>query len=91
MEKTKKDTEYFSVVQGVQAKVMLYISYKETCHIFFKHTVKPDDDQPIVLLTAPTGSAAFQIGGPQSILHFYYMIIINPNQVGRREVKCKSN
>ena len=30
----QKDTEYFSVVQGVQAKVMLYISYKETCHIF---------------------------------------------------------
>ena len=29
----------------------------------FKHTVKPDDDQPIVLITAPTGSAAFQIGG----------------------------
>ena len=91
MEKTKKDTEYFSVVQGVQAKVMLYISYKETCHIFFKHTVKSDDDQPIVLITAPTGSAAFQIGGPQSILYIYYMIITNPNQVGRREVKCKSN
>ena len=30
---------------------------------FFKHTVKPDDDQPIVLITVPTGSAAFQIGG----------------------------
>ena len=29
---------------------------------FFKHTVKPDDDQPIVHITAPTGSAAFQIG-----------------------------
>ena len=63
MEKTKKDKEYFSVVQGVQAKVMLYISYKETCYIFFKHIVKPDDDQPIVLITAPTLSAAFQIGG----------------------------
>ena len=58
---------------------------------FCKHTVKPDDDQPIVLITAPTGSAAFQIGGLQSILHFYFMIIINPNQVGRRELKCKSN
>ena len=30
---------------------------------FFKPIVKPDDDQPIVLITAPTGSAAFQIGG----------------------------
>ena len=27
---------------------------------FFKHS-EPDDDQPIVLMTAPTGSAAFQI------------------------------
>ena len=58
---------------------------------FFKHTVKPDDDQTNVLITAPTGSAAFQIGGLQSIWHFYYIIITNPNQVGRREVKCKSN
>ena len=30
---------------------------------FFKHTVKPDDDQTIVLITAPTGSTAFHIGG----------------------------
>ena len=41
---------------------MLYISYKETC-LTFSNTVKPDDDQPIVLITAPTGSAAFKIGG----------------------------
>ena len=34
---------------------------REMAH-FFKHTVKPDDDQPIVLITAPTGSAAVQIG-----------------------------
>ena len=37
---------------------------------FFKHTVKLDDDQPIVLITAPTGSAAFQIGG--FLLHDNY-------------------
>ena len=30
---------------------------------FFKHTIKPDDDQPTFLITPPTGSAAFQIGG----------------------------
>ena len=29
----------------------------------FKHTVNPGDDQPIVLITAPIGSAAFQVGG----------------------------
>ena len=57
---------------GYRAKVMLYISYKETCHIFFKHTVKPDDDQLIVLITAPTGSAAFQIGG--STIHSAFLL-----------------
>ena len=35
--------------------------------------MKPDDDQPIVLITAPTGSAAFQISGSTihsaSLLH----------------------
>ena len=36
---------------------------------FFKHTVKPDDDQPIVLIPAPTGSAAFQIGGSTLLLN----------------------
>ena len=31
---------------------------------YFVHTVvNADPDQPIVLMTAPTGSAAFQIGG----------------------------
>ena len=38
----------------------------------FKHTVKPDDDQPIVLITAPTGSAAFQIGG--STIHSAFLL-----------------
>ena len=41
--------------------------------LFFKHTMKPDDDQTIVLITAPTGSAAFEIGGSTihsvSLLH----------------------
>ena len=40
-------------------------------HIF-KHAVKPDDDQPIVLITAPTGSTAFQIGG--STIHSAFLL-----------------
>ena len=51
---------------------MLYILYKETCPTFFKYTVKPDDAQPIVLITAPTGSAAFQIGG--STIHSAFLL-----------------
>ena len=39
---------------------------------FCKHTVKPDDDQPIVLITAPTGSAAFQIEG--STIHSAFLL-----------------
>ena len=39
---------------------------------FFKHTVKPDDDQTIVLITAPIGSAAFQIGG--STIHSAFLL-----------------
>ena len=39
---------------------------------FFKHTVKPDDDQPVVLITAPTGSAAFQMGG--STIHSAFLL-----------------
>ena len=39
---------------------------------FFKHTVKPDDDQPIVLITAPTGSAAIQIG--ESTIHSVFLL-----------------
>ena len=27
------------------------------------HTINSNDDQPLVLVTAPTGSAAFQVGG----------------------------
>ena len=41
----------------------------------FKHTVKHDDDQPIVLITAPTGSSAFQIGG--SAIHSAFLLYNN--------------
>ena len=34
--------------------------------------MKPDDDQPIVLITATTGSAAFQIGG--STMHSAFLL-----------------
>ena len=32
-------------------------------HFMLNHTINPDDDQPLVLVTAATGSAAFQVGG----------------------------
>ena len=58
---------------------------------FFKHTVKPDDDQPIVLITAPTGSAAFQIGG--STIHPAFLLHDNfkskPSWEKRTQVQLK--
>ena len=39
---------------------------------FFKHTVKLDDDHPVVLITAQTGSAAFQIGA--STIHSTFLL-----------------
>ena len=60
---------------GTGKSHVLYISYRDMSY-FFKHTVKPDDDQPIVLITAPTGSAACHIGGSKIhsafILHENY-------------------
>ena len=57
---------------------------------FFKHTVKPDD-QPIILLTAPTGSAAFQIGG--SAIHSAFLLHDNfkskPNWEKRSQMQLK--
>ena len=47
---------------GIGKSHVVHLIQRDMSH-FFKHTVKPDDDQPIVLITAPTGSAAFQIGG----------------------------
>ena len=37
-----------------------------------KSKVKPGDDQPTVLITAPPGSAAFQIGG--STIHSAFLL-----------------
>ena len=73
MEKTKKDTEYFSVQsRGYRQKSCCTSDTKRHGAYFFKHTVKPDEDQPIVLITAPTGSAALQIGG--STIHSPFLL-----------------
>ena len=36
------------------------------------HTINPNDDQPLVLVTTPTGSAAFQVGG--STIHSAFLL-----------------
>ena len=56
---------------GTGKSHVVHLIQRDMSH-FFKHTVKPDDDQPIVLITAPTGSAAFQIGG--STIHSAFLL-----------------
>ena len=48
--------------EGTGKSHVVHLIQRDMFH-FFKHTVKPDDDQHIVLITAPTQSATFQIGG----------------------------
>ena len=62
-------------------------SHTKTHSHFFKHTVKPDDNQPIVLITAPTGSAAFQIGG--STMHSAFLLHDNYKSKPSWEKRCK--
>ena len=45
-----------------------------------------DPDQPTVLMTAPTGSAAYQIGGSTIDSTFLLMTKVKTNLVGRREL-----
>ena len=53
----------------------------------FKHTVKPDNDQPIVLITAPAGSAALQIGG--SSIHYAFLLHDNYKSKASWEKRSK--
>ena len=54
---------------------------------FFKHTVKLNDDQHIVPITAPTGSAAFQIGG--STIHSTFLLHDNDKSKPSWEKRSK--
>ena len=41
-------------------------------YYFLKNVIQAEDDQPLVLKTTPTGSAAFQIGG--STIHSAFLL-----------------
>ena len=63
---------------GTGKSHVVHLIQRDMSH-FFKHTVKPDDDQLTVLITAPTGSAAFQIGG--STIHSAFLL--NDNYISK--------
>ena len=56
---------------GTGKSHVVHLIQRDMSH-FFKHTVKPDDNQPIFLITAPTGPAAFQIDG--STIHSTFLL-----------------
>ena len=59
-EKEKGYKIFLSGPGGTGKSHVVHLIQRDMSH-FFKHIVKCDDDQPIVLITAPTGPAAFQI------------------------------
>ena len=68
----QKEYRIFLSGPGVTGKShVVHLIQRDMSH-FFKHTVKPDDDQSIVLITAPTGSAAFQVGW--STIHSAFLL-----------------
>ena len=56
---------------GTGKSHVVHLTQRDMSH-FFKHTVKPNDNQTIVLINAPTGSAAFQIGGSSTHSTFLF-------------------
>ena len=69
--KNRKIQNFSEWPRGTGKSHVVHLIQRDMSH-FFKHTVKPDDDQPIVLITAPTGSAAFQIG--VSTIHSIFLL-----------------
>ena len=70
-ENQKRYRIFLSGPWGTGKSHVVHLIQRDMSH-FFKHTVKPDDDQTIVLITAPTGSPAFQIGG--STIHSAFLL-----------------
>ena len=91
MEKKQKGYRIFLSGPGGTGKShVVHLIQRDMSH-FFKHTVKPDDDQPIILITTPTGSAAFQIGG--STIHSTFLLHENykskPSLEKRKKMQLK--
>ena len=85
-EKKKGYRIFLSSPGGTDKNHVVHLIQRDMSH-FLKHTVKPDDDQPIVLRTAPTGSAAFQIGG--STIHSAFLLHDNYKSKSSWEKRSK--
>ena len=56
---------------GTGKSHVLQLIQRDMCYML-NHTINPDDNQPLVLVTDPTGSAAFQVGG--STIHSAFLL-----------------
>ena len=68
--KTKRIQNFSKWPSRTGKSHVVHLIQRDMSH-FFKYTLKPDDAQPIVLITAPTGSA-FQICG--STIHSAFLL-----------------
>ena len=59
---------------GTGKSHVLQLMQWDMCYML-NHTINPNDDQSLVLVTAPTGSAAFQVGG--STVHSAFLLYDN--------------
>ena len=71
MAQEKMGIRFFSVALGALVKSHLIQMTEQDMTNMFKHTINPGDDHPTVLITAPTGSAPFQVGG--STIHAAFL------------------
>ena len=56
---------------GTGKSHVLQLIQQDMCYML-NYTINPDDDQPLVLVTTPTGSAAFQVDG--STIHSAFLL-----------------
>ena len=64
-------TEYYIRARGT-GKTFIVNMIKRDIAYFLKSVVNAGDDQPMVLVTAPTGSVAFEVGG--STIHSAFLL-----------------
>ena len=62
---------FLSGLGGTGQSHVLQLIQCDICYML-NHTINHDDDQPLVLVIAPTGSAAFQVGG--STIHSAFLL-----------------
>ena len=70
----KQKDPYKIFISGPGGTGMLFIvnMIHHDIYYFLKNVIQAEDDQPLVLKTVPTASAAFQIGG--STIHSAFFI-----------------